>query len=62
MYPYAVVAEKKLNEIRSALDTIPKRRKKKRYTKEVTKWIKEEYADSLKNLTMNEGKILVKLI
>ena len=62
VYPYAVVAKIKLNEIKSTLDTIPKRRKKKRYTKEVTKWVKEEYADRLKNLSMNDGKILVKLI
>ena len=62
VYPYAVVAKIKLDEIKSALDTIPKRRKKKRYTKEVTKWVKEEYTDRLKNLSMNDGKILVKLI
>ena len=62
VYPYAVVAKKKLDDIKSALDTIPKRRKKKRYTKEVTKWVKEEYTDKLKNLSMNDGKILVKLI
>ena len=62
VYPYAVVAKTKLDEIKSTLDTIPKRRKKKRYTKEVTKWVKEEYADRLKNLSMNDGKILVKLI
>jgi len=62
VYPYAMVAKKKLNEIKLALDTIPKRRKKKRYTKEVTKWVKEEYSDRLKKLTMTEGRILVKLI
>jgi len=62
VYPYALVAKRKLNEIKLALDTIPKRRKKKRYIKQVTKWVKEEYSDKLKNLTMNEGKILVKLI
>ena len=62
VYPYALVAKKKLDEINSALDTIPKRRKKKRYTKEVTKWVKEEYSDRLKNLTINDGQVLVKLI
>ena len=62
VYPYAMVAKTKLDEIKLALDTIPKRRRKKRYTKKVTKWVKEEYTDRLKNLTMNEGKILVKLI
>ena len=62
VYPYALVAKKKLDEIKSNLENIPKRRKKKQYTKEVTKWVKEEYTDRLKSLTMNEGKILVKLI
>jgi len=62
VYPYALAAKKKLDEIKLALDTIPRRRKKKRYAKDVTKWVKEEYSDRLKKLTMSEGKILVKLI
>lgn len=62
VYPYAVAAKKKLNQIEVALDTIPKRRKKRRHTREVTRWVKEEYADRLKKLTMSEGRILVKLI
>ncbi len=62
VYPYAIIAKDKLEHINATLDTIPRKRKRKRYTREVTKWIKEEYSDRLKNLTMNEGKILVKLI
>ena len=62
VYPYAVLANEKLQSIHIGLDTIPKRRHKKRYTKEVARWVKEEYTDRLKNLTMSEGKILVKLI
>ena len=41
---------------------LPFKRHKKRYTKAVVKWVKEEYSEQLKNLTMSEGKILVKLI
>ena len=62
VYPYAIIAKQRLDKINLALDTIPKRRKKKRYIKEVTKWIKNEYSDRLKSLTMKEGQILVKLI
>ena len=62
VYPYALLAKEKLTRIQLGLDTIPKRRHKKRYTREVAQWVKEEYADRLKNLTMSEGKILVKLI
>ena len=62
VYPFALTAKEKLMSIQDGLDSIPKRRHKKRYTKEVAKWVKEEYADRLKNLSMSEGKILVKLI
>ena len=62
VYPYALTAKEKLMSIQKGLESIPKRRHKKRYAKEVAKWVKEEYADRLKNLTMSEGKILVKLI
>lgn len=62
VYPYSQIAKKKLNEISVALDSIPKKRKKKKYTKSITKWIKSEYEDRLKKLTKSEGKILVKLI
>ena len=62
VYPYALAAKEKLQGIKNGLDSIPKRRHKKRYTKEIAKWVKEEYADRLKSLTMKEGKILVKLI
>ena len=62
VYPYALIAKKKLYEIEQAIDTMPKKRHKKRHTREVTKWVKQEYTEQLKNLTMSEGKILVKLI
>ena len=62
VYPYALAAKTKLQSIQNGLDSIPNRRHKKRYTKEIAKWVKEEYADRLKSLTMKEGKILVKLI
>ena len=62
VYPYALKAKKRLVAIQVGLDSLPKRRHKKRYTKEVANWVKEEYAEQLKNLTMSEGRILVKLI
>ena len=62
VYPYALTAKEKLHDIQKGLDSIPKRRHKRRYTKEVAKWVKEEYSQQLRNLTMSEGKILVKLI
>ena len=62
VYPFALLAKEKLSDIQMGLDTISKRRHKRRYTKEMSKWVKEEYSEELKKLTMSEGKILVKLI
>ena len=62
VYPFALIAKENLTLIKQGLDTIPKRRHKKRYTKEVANWVKNEYSEQLKNLTMSEGRILVKLI
>jgi len=62
VYPYALLTKDKLIDIQLGLDSIPKRRHKRRYTKEVAKWVKEEYSQTLKNLTISEGKILIKLI
>ena len=62
VFPYALIAKSKLEEIESSLNNITKRRKRKKYTKKITEWAKDEYAEELKKLTMSEGKILVKLI
>ena len=62
VYPYAILAKEKLNAIQNGLDSITKSRHKRRYTKQMSKWVKEEYSDRLRNLSMKEGKILVKLI
>ena len=50
VYPYALKAKKRLVAIQVGLDSIPKRRHKKRYTKEVSNWVKEEYAEQLSDL------------
>lgn len=62
VYPYALLAKRKILEIQCSLDTISKKRYKKKFIKSLTKSIKEDYSDELKQLTMSEGKILVKLI
>lgn len=62
VYPYALAAKTKLQSIQNGLDSMLNRRHKKRYTKQMSKWVKEEYSDRLKNLSTKEGKILVKLI
>ena len=62
VYPYALETRVKVDSLNIALESISKKRKKRRYLKEVTKIIKSQYTNALKKLTMKEGRILIKLI
>tara|TARA_B100001741_G_scaffold298762_1_gene284591 strand:+ start:29114 stop:29737 length:624 start_codon:yes stop_codon:yes gene_type:complete len=62
VYPYALYTKQKLQEIEQDLEGISKKRKKKKYTKVVSKFLKEELGEKMRKLTRIEGNILVKLI
>ncbi len=62
VYPYAKLAAERLVALNDSLTKIKKNRKRKKYTKEVQKYIEGEFSDELKKLTRTEGQILVKLI
>ena len=62
VYPYAIYTKQKLEEMENDLDSISRKRNKKKHTKKVSKFLKEELGEELKKLTRTEGNILVKLI
>ncbi len=62
VYPYAKMAAERLDSLTKRLQSITKKRQRKRYTKKVQKYIEGEFSDELKKLTRTEGQILVKLI
>lgn len=62
VYPYAKLAADRLVELNDSLTSIKSKSKRKKYTKEVQKYIEGEFSDELKKLTRTEGQILVKLI
>ena len=62
VYPHAIYTKNKLEEIEKELSNIKRKRKKKKYTKEVSRFLKEELGEKMKKLTRTEGNILVKLI
>lgn len=62
VYPYAKLAAERLTTMTERLKTIKKTSDRKRYTKQVQKYIEGEFSEKLKNLTHTEGQILVKLI
>jgi len=62
VYPYAKLAAERLEELNDSITKIKRKRHQKRYTKEIQKFIEEEFSEELKKLTRTEGQILVKLI
>ena len=62
VYPYARMASERLAKLNDRLDKIKSKRKKKKYTKMLEKFLQEELTAELKKLTRTEGQILVKLI
>ena len=62
VYPIALFAKNKLNEIRTSLDTIPKNRKKRKFKRELGKWVKNEYEPIFRKMSIKDGRILIKLV
>jgi len=62
VYPYAKEAGKIFSEINEQLSTIDKKHQQKKYIKEREAELDMLYENSLKNLTVTQGDLLVKLI
>jgi len=60
-YPYAILASVKLKEYDAALADLSKR-KQTLYLRKTEKELKDQFEEDLKNLTTDQGKILIRLI
>lgn len=60
--PYAKLAAFRLQMMEDNLNLLTTERAKKKYIKECEKSIKKQFMDDLKNMYVEEGKILLKLI
>ncbi len=62
VYPYAILAREKLKQVNAHMLTLKTDKQKKEYIKQVEKEIRDEFEGDLKNLTLTQGRILIKLI
>ena len=62
VYPYAVLASKRLDSLNKRLNRLDTRYKKKRYTKQIQKYLENEFTEELKKLKQSEGRVLIKLV
>jgi hypothetical protein len=61
-YPYARKAAYIINDINAKLASIPNKGDRKKYIKSREKDLKKEFGDPIKNLSVYQGKVLMKLI
>ena len=62
VYPYAKIAKAKLKEMNEHFLTLKTEKQKKAYAKQVEKEIRAQFEGDLKNLTITQGRLLIKLI
>lgn len=61
-YPYAIAASKVMNEINARLVNVTDKQKRRAIIKSREKELKREFADKLTQLSVYQGKVLMKLI
>lgn len=61
-YPYARIAGSTINDINNNLKNVSNKKDRKTYIKSREKELKQQFADPLSNLSVYQGKVLMKLI
>ncbi len=62
VYPYALVVRARLGAINEELEKIPDDRDRKKYLRMAEKDIFGEYEDDVRDMTITQGRLLIKLI
>jgi hypothetical protein len=62
VYPYALIVRKKLNQVNEDLKSISDKKTRKEYIKNVEKDVFAEYEDDMREMTITQGRLLIKLI
>lgn len=62
VYPYAIVVRSRLDAINNELEKIKDDGDRKKYLRQVEKDIFGEYEDDVRDMTITQGKLLIKLI
>lgn len=61
-YPYAILASARLKQYEMVLEKLPNEDARKAYMAVAEKQLQKEFGEELKKLTVNQGRILIKLI
>ncbi len=62
VYPYALAAASIFKDVNTSMEKIPDRRDRKKYLKSIDKQLDHLFKEPLKNLSVDQGHVLIKLI
>jgi hypothetical protein len=62
VYPYALIVRQRLSEVNEDLARMTTDRERRRYIKDVENNVLGEYEDDARNMTITQGRLLIKLI
>ena len=62
VYPYALLAAEKLEEMNTVFIELKTERERKEFVKNVERELMAEFEDELRSLTITQGRLLIKLI
>jgi len=62
VYPYALIVREKLKDVNATLEKLPDDKERKNYIKEVEKQVFHDYEDDMRDMTITQGKLLIRLI
>jgi len=62
VYPYAVIVREKMDEVNRNLEQIADEKERRKYLRGIEEFVLGEYEDDIRNMTITQGKLLIKLI
>lgn len=62
VYPYSQIAKRKVNEMESQFHVLKTQKERELYVKQVESEMRKEFENQLVNLTITQGRLLIKLI
>ncbi|MEI8225361.1 MAG: DUF4294 domain-containing protein [Bacteroidota bacterium] len=62
VYPYALIVRIRLNQVNEEMKSITSEKERKNYIKDVEKDVFAEYEGDMVNMTITQGRLLIKLI
>jgi hypothetical protein len=62
VYPYALIVREKFKDVNAALEKITDEKDRRNYLKDVEKQVFHDYEAEMRQMTISQGKILIRLI